>query len=89
MELVLLCSGQPGDEPFKCVNVAQVRLVRLYRWQRPMCVACADAFDARMAAEELPLGEYVEIDPPAFEPPIVTPIGNMHELLAHVCLTKD
>ena len=33
--------------------------------------------------------EGVTTAPPAFEPPVVTPIGNLNDLLSHVCVHID
>lgn len=44
--------------------------------------------DGRIYCEQCALN-HPDHKPPAFEPPTVTPIGNMHDLLAFVCPPKD
>ena len=70
IEIVTLCSGRPGSEPLECPNEAVVRLVWSRAWQRPMCEACAKAFEAHLREQELPPGKYIEIDQPRSRWPI-------------------
>lgn len=67
IEVILLCSGQPGSgdpilEGLSCNEEAVVRLCRRGDvWLRPMCVACAKAFEDFCAREGLPAPLFVLI----------------------------
>lgn len=58
--IVRMCSGPPGTvfhgiESIACWEEAVVRLVRRGdRWKRPLCVACAIAFEELCRREGLP-----------------------------------